>query len=63
MNLLISLHSSFHDKESLGQEEEVEAAGMEEDLDVVGLEGTSDGGGQEDEEVEEGHKEGQEGHE
>jgi hypothetical protein len=44
----------------LGQEEEVEAAGLEEDLDVVGLEGTSDGGGQEDEEVEEGHKEGHE---
>jgi hypothetical protein len=41
MNLLISLHSSFHDKESLGQEEEVEAAGLEEDLDVVGLEGAS----------------------
>jgi hypothetical protein len=36
MNLLISLHATFYDEESLGQEEEVEAAGLEEDLDVAG---------------------------
>jgi hypothetical protein len=36
MNLLISLHATFYDEESLGQEEEVEATGLEEDLDVAG---------------------------
>jgi hypothetical protein len=46
MNLLISLHAIFQDKESLGREEEVEA---------IGLEDTSDGGGQD---SEEGHEEG-----
>jgi hypothetical protein len=58
MNLLISLHSSFQDEESLGQEE-VEAAGLEEDLDAVGLEDTFDSGGQDfEEEEDEGHEEG-----
>jgi hypothetical protein len=46
----------FQDKESLGQEEEVEAAGLEEDLDTVELEGTSYDRGQDVEE--EGHEEG-----
>jgi hypothetical protein len=49
MNLLISLHAIFQDKESLGREEEVEATGLED---------TSDGGGQDSEEGEEGHEEG-----
>jgi hypothetical protein len=58
MNLLISLHFSFQDEESLGQEE-VEAAGLEEDLDAVGLEDTFDSGGQDfEEEEDEGHEEG-----
>jgi hypothetical protein len=60
MNLLISLHFSFQDEESLGQEE-VEATGLEEDLDAVGLEDTFDSGGQdseEEDEEEEGHEEG-----
>jgi hypothetical protein len=53
MNLLIYLHSIFHDDESLGREEEVEATGLEGDLDAMGLEDTSDNRGQEDEEEEE----------
>jgi hypothetical protein len=46
----------------LGREEVVEAVGLEEDLEVTGLEKTSNGGGQDSEEEEEGHEEG-EGHE
>jgi hypothetical protein len=60
MNLLISLHSIFQDKESLGREEEVEVAGLE-DLEAVGLKETSNGGGrdsEEEEEEEEGHEDG-----
>jgi hypothetical protein len=55
MNLLISLHSIFQDKESLGREEEVEVAGLE-DLEAVGLKETSNGGGRDSEE--EGHEDG-----
>jgi hypothetical protein len=60
MNFLRTLHSTFQDEESLGQEEEVEATGLEEDLDAAGLEDTSDGRGQDSEEKEdeEGHEEG-----
>jgi hypothetical protein len=57
MNLLISLHSIFQDKESLGREEEVEAVGLE-DLEAVGLKETSNGGGRDSEEEEEGHEDG-----
>jgi hypothetical protein len=56
MSLLISLHSIFQDKESLGREEEVEVVGLE-DLEVVGLKETSNGGGRDSEE-EEGHEDG-----
>jgi hypothetical protein len=36
MNLLISFHSIFQDKDSLGRKEEVEHVGREEDLEVGG---------------------------
>jgi hypothetical protein len=42
----------------LGREEVVEAVGLEEDLEVAGLEKTSNGGGQDSEEEEEGHEDG-----
>jgi hypothetical protein len=36
MNLLISFHSIFQDKDSLGRKEEVKHVGREEDLEVGG---------------------------
>jgi hypothetical protein len=57
MNLLISFHSIFQDKETSRRGEEVEDAGWE-DLDVVGWMESSDGGWEDSEEEDKGHEEG-----
>jgi hypothetical protein len=71
MNFLTSLHFIFQHKESLRQEEEVEATGLEEEVEATRLEEEDldkDGGhdseeeDNDEEEEEEGHEEGQERH-